>query len=152
MTSDAKTVDEYLASLNDTRHKIILNLLNAVRDGITAGFEECMNYGMIGFVVPLSSYPMGYLGKNDVPLPFVNIASQKNHIALYHCALYSDKSIMNWFTTAYTSIANDKLNMGKSCIRWKENQDIPLSLITELMTKISMQQWIDMYEKNRGFK
>lgn len=150
MTSDAKTVPEYVASLAESRREIILKLLEAVRKGLPEGFQEGMNYGMIGFVVPLERYPNGYLGKKDVPLPFVHIASQKNHLALYHSALYVDANLLNWFTSVYSVTANHKLNMGKSCIRWKESHKIPYELITELMTKITLPQWIEMVEKTKG--
>ena len=108
---------------------------------------------MIGYVVPHSIYPDGYRSSPDLPLPFVNIASQKNHIALYHMGLYANPEILEWFVREYPKHSQSKLDMGKSCIRFKKPEQIPFDLIGHLMKKISVKKWIEVYEdsrKNRG--
>ena len=105
-----------------------------------------MSYGMIGYVIPHSIYPQGYHCTPKLPLPFLNIASQKNYVALYHMGIYADKDLLNWFTSAYKKISPRKLDMGKSCIRFKKQEDIPYELIAELVSKITPQDWIQSYE------
>ena len=102
---------------------------------------------MIGYVVPHKIYPAGYHPSPDLPLPFVSIASQKNHIALYHMGLYANPEIMDWFVREYPKHSKLKLDMGKSCIRFKNPEQIPFSLIGQLMKKISVKDWIEVYEK-----
>lgn len=144
MQSTAKTVKEYLESLPDDRKKIISDLRKAVAKNIPKGFEETMNYGMIGFVVPHKIYPKGYHATPELPLPFINIASQKNHIAVYHMGLHG--KLLEWFLAEWNMHSEKKLDMGKSCIRFKKAEDVPLKLIAELATKLSPQQWIEQYE------
>ena len=105
-----------------------------------------MNYGMIGFVIPLSIYPDGYLGKKDQPLPFMSIASQKNNIAVYNLGMYADSKLSNWFKSEYEKTYPSKLDIGKSCLRFKKMEHIPFSLIGELSKKVTAEQWIKMYE------
>jgi len=114
---------------------------------IPEGFEETMSYGMIAYAVPHSIYPAGYHCKPTEPLPFVNIASQKNFIALYHMGIYANPDIMDWWVAEYPKHCKRKLDMGKSCIRFKKPEEIPYELIAELMEKISVQDWIEVYEK-----
>jgi hypothetical protein len=106
-----------------------------------------MSYGMIGYVVPHSKYPAGYHCNPKDPLPFLNIASQKNHIAVYHMGLYSKPDLLNWFTAAHAKASAKKLDMGKSCIRYKKAEDIPQSLIGELASKMTPDEWISQYEQ-----
>jgi uncharacterized protein YdhG (YjbR/CyaY superfamily) len=143
----AATVDEYYASVPEDR-KEALNKLRAIfKKHLPKGFEECMTYGMPGFVVPLKTYPKGYHVTPGTPLGMVSIASQKNFIALYHMGLYGDANLLKWFTSEYPKHSKTKLDMGKSCIRFKKPEAIPFDLITELAKKISPQDFIVAYEK-----
>lgn len=148
MQSNATTVNEYLASLPEERQTAINSLRNIIKKNIPKGFKEQMSYGMIGYVVPHSLYPAGYHCSPELPLPFMNIASQKNFIAIYHMCVYSDAALHKWFTDEYAKVSTKKLDMGKSCIRFKKEADIPYQLIGELASKITPQQWIAIYEKN----
>ncbi len=148
MTSDAKTPDEYISQLPEERKGPMSSLRKTIQSQLPPGFEETMSYGMIGYVVPHSTYPDGYHCSPELPLPFMNIASQKNFIALYHMGLYAKKELLDWFTGEYPKHSKRKLDMGKSCVRFKKMEDIPLDLIGELCTKMSVQDWIDLYEKN----
>ena len=105
-----------------------------------------MNYGMIGYVVPHSKYPEGYHVDPNQPLPFINLASQKNHIAVYHSCVYADEDLMNWFREEYAKRVPTKLDMGKSCIRFKNPKKVPVDLIAELATKVTPDEWIQTYE------
>ena len=111
------------------------------------GFEETMNYGMIGYVVPHTLYPEGYHCDPKLPLPFINLASQKNYIALYHMGVYSDPDLLKWFKEAYADRVPTKLDMGKSCIRFKKPEHIPYDLVGELCSKVGTSEWISRYEK-----
>jgi uncharacterized protein YdhG (YjbR/CyaY superfamily) len=129
MQSKASTPDEYVAELSEERGIAVQKLRDIIKENIPNGFQETMSYGMIGYVVPHSIYPDGYHCSPDLPLPFLNIASQKNFIALYHMGIYSDETIMKWFTTEYPKYVKSKLDMGKSCIRFKKIDQIPYDLI-----------------------
>ncbi len=142
-----KTSEEYIQSLPEDRKVIIQELRTAINDNIPDGFEETITYGMIGWVVPHSLYPAGYHVSPELPLPFISIASQKNHIALYHMGIYSDDKLLNWFTDEYPKYIKTKLNMGKSCIRFNPKKELPLQLIGELCSKITVDQWINIYER-----
>lgn len=146
MQSDAKTVDEYFDSLPDERKDAMQRLRRVILDNIPPGFKEEMSYGMVGYVVPHSLYPPGYHCNPKLPLPFVNIASQKNFIALYHMGIYADKSTLDWFISEYPKHSSAKLDMGKSCVRFKKPEQIPFELIGQLMRKISVDAWIKGYE------
>ena len=147
MKYEANTVDEYIEQLPEDRQVPILKLREAVNDNLPEGFLETISYNMIGWVVPHSLYPNGYHCNPSLPLPFINLASQKNSISLYHCGVYAHDSIMNWFIDEYPNHAKRKLDMGKSCIRFKKMDDIPYELIGELCTKMSPHEWINIYEK-----
>jgi Domain of unknown function (DU1801) len=147
MTSKAELPEDYIAELPEDRRVVISKLRQILVENLPDGFKEEMSYGMIGYVVPHSLYPAGYHCTPKLPLPFINIASQKNFIALYHMALYGDKKLYEWFTSEYTRQCKTKLDMGKSCIRFKKLDDIPYKLIGELASKITPQQWIETYEK-----
>lgn len=147
MQSKATTVEEYLASLPDDRRKPIDALRKQIKKKLPRGFEEVMSYGMIGYVVPHKLYPPGYHCTPALPLPFMNLASQKNFIAVYHMALY-EGSLLNWFKEEWSKVSDKKLDMGKSCIRFKKPDDIPYELIGALASKMTPQQWIERYEAN----
>lgn len=148
MTIDAKTVDEYISKVPDERTAAISKLRETVRDNLPEGFEEGIGYKMIAYYVPHSKYPDGYHCDPKLPLPFINIASQKNFIALYHSGIYADKQLLDWFVSEYPKYAKTKLDMGKSCIRFKKVEQIPYDLIGELCKKMSVDEWISRYEKN----
>ncbi len=147
MQSKADTVDEYIASLPDDRKDAMTKLRKEIKKNIPKGFQECMSYGMIGYVVPHSIYPDGYHCTPKLPLPFMNIASQKNFIAVYHMGVYGDKKLLDWYLAEYAKQSTKKLDMGKSCMRFKKMEDIPYKLIGELASKMTVQDWIDQYER-----
>lgn len=150
MQSTAASPQEYIDSLPEDRKHAMTELRKVILKNLPNGFKEEMSYGMLGYVVPHSSYPSGYHCNPKLPLPFVSIASQKNFIAVYHMGLYADKDLLNWFTTEYSNESKIKLDMGKSCIRFKKSDQIPLKLIGELASKMTPQKWIEIYE--RGVK
>lgn len=141
------TVAEYINSIPEERKEAISKLRNCVVENLPKGFEERIIYGMIGYVVPHSLYPAGYHCTPEQPLPFMNIASQKNFIAVYHMGLYSFPDLLEWFKTEFPKHSKFKLDMGKGCVRFKKIDAIPYELIAELSTKVSPQQWISQYEK-----
>lgn len=147
MQSKAATVKEYIDSLPDDRKKAISALRKAILKNIPKGFKEEMNYGMIGYVIPHSLYPKGYHCDPTKPLPYMNIASQKNFIAVYNMGVYGDKKLLDWFVKEYKKCCKTKLDMGKACIRFKKTEDIPYTLIGELAGKISAEKWIEICDK-----
>ena len=141
MTSKAFTVQEYLENLPQDRIKPVNDLRNIILKNMPQNLEEGMLYGMPGYYVPKSVYEPGYhVGKNWTPLPFINIASQKNFIALYHSGIYAHPPLHDWFINEFPKHSKYKLDMGKSCIRFKKVNDIPLKLIGELCTKMTVQE------------
>lgn len=150
MHYDANDVKTYIDALPDDRKTVIEKLRNIIKASLPAGFEESFAYGMIAYVVPLSIYPAGYHAKKGEPLPFLALASQKHYVALYHMGLYADLSLFSWFTDEYAKRAIGKLDMGKSCIRFKKLEQIPYELIGELCRKISVDDYIQTYERSRG--
>ena len=123
-------------------------LRETLQKHLPKGFKESMGYGMVGYCVPHTTYPAGYHCDPKQPLPFAGLASQKGHISLYHMGLYADKDLMDWFTTEYPKHSKAKLDMGKSCIRFKKPDHIPYELIAQLAEKMTTQDWIALYEKN----
>lgn len=146
MQSKAATVNGYLAELPEDRQKVITKLRSVIKKNLPKGFHEEMNYGMIGYVVPHSKYPAGYHCNPKDPLPFLGLASQKNFIAIYHMGVYADAKLLKWFTDAHAKASSKKLDMGKSCIRYKKLEDIPYELLGELLSKITVEEWIVLYE------
>lgn len=146
MTFTAKTPQEYIDLLPDERRPVMTKLRQMILTHLPDGFEETMSYGMIGYVVPHSVYPDGYHCDATLPLPFLNIASQKNFIALYHSGIYANEDLLKWFREEYPKHSTNKLDMGKSCIRFKNINKIPFDLIAELVSKMSCQEWITCYE------
>lgn len=146
MQSKAQSVDAYMSELPEGRKAPMQRLREVFKANLPEGFNEEMNYGMIGYVVPHSIYPKGYNCSPELPLPFVNIASQKNFIAVYHMGIYSDEKLLNWFVEEFPKHSKAKLDMGKSCIRFKKMDQIPYDLIGELLTKMSVNQWIERYD------
>lgn len=148
MRSEATTPDEYFATLPDERKKAMTELRKVIKKNIPKGFKECMGYGMVGYVVPHSLYPDGYHCDPKQPLPFMGLASQKNFIAIYHMGVYADPKLLKWFTTEFPKHSKKKMDMGKSCLRFKKVEDIPFKLIGELVSKMTTDDWIKIYEFN----
>lgn len=147
MQSKATTPEEYINSLPEDRKEAIIQLRNVIRKNLPKGFQEVMGYGMLGYVVPHKLYPAGYHCKPTDPLPFMALASQKNFIAVYHMGIYSDPKLLKWFTSEYPKHSDKKLDMGKSCMRFKKIDQIPSKLIGELAKKMTVKDWITLYEK-----
>ncbi|MDT0554205.1 DUF1801 domain-containing protein [Urechidicola vernalis] len=148
MKYEANTPDEYINQLPEDRKEVILKIREVISQNIPEGFEAGLGYGMLSWHVPFSTYPSGYHCDNSVPLPFMNLASQKNFVALYHSGIYANQKIHDWFVNEYPKHCKYKLDMGKSCVRFKKMNDIPYDLIAELVTKITPEAWIATYEKN----
>jgi len=148
MQSQPKTVDAYIKEMPEDRQGAITELRKEISKNLPKGFKEEMGYGMAGYVVPHSLYPPGYHCTPELPLPFFGFASQKNFIAVYHMGIYANPELLEWFTTEYPKHTTAKLDMGKSCIRFKNPEKIPFKLFGELASKITVQQWIEMYETN----
>lgn len=146
MQSSAKTVTDYIIEIPEESKPVFSKLRETILNNIPKDFEEQMSYGMIGYVVPHSIYPDGYHCNPKLPLPFISIASQKNFIALYHMGIYVIPELLQWFTTEYSKHSKQKLDMGKSCIRFKKMEQIPFDLIAELCKKLSVAEWIRCFE------
>ncbi|MBC7586938.1 MAG: DUF1801 domain-containing protein [Chitinophagaceae bacterium] len=146
MQSKAATVDEYVDELPEERMEAIKKLRKEIKKNLPKGFQETMSYGMIGYVVPHSIYPKGYHCNPKLPLPFINIASQKNFIAVYHMGIYAIPTLLKWFTEEYPKHATTNLDMGKGCMRFKKPESIPFKLFGELASKVTVQEWIDWVE------
>lgn len=146
MQYNATTIEEYLAAIPEERRAAITELRKVINKNLPKGFKETISYGMIGWVVPHSLYPAGYHCDPKLPLPFINIASQKNFIALYHMGIYNDEKLLGWFTAEYPKYVKNKLDMGKSCIRFKKPEQIPFKLVGELAAKLTPQDWIERYD------
>jgi len=141
-------VDEYIRKVHPERKEALAKLRVVICQNIPEGFEEIINYGMPSYVVPHDLYPEGYHCNPKLPLPFVGFASQKNFIAVYHMGIYANEDLMNWFVSEYPNHCSGKLDMGKSCIRFKKIDEIPYDLIGELMRRISVKDWISVYEES----
>jgi len=142
----ANSPDEYLELIPADRKPAINRLRQTILANLPKGFEETISYGMIGYVVPHSIYPSGYHCDPKLPLPFIAIASQKNFVAFYHMAIYADKDLNDWFIAEYKNHSKLKPDMGKSCTRFKKPDEIPFELIGQLVQKVSVEKWIDIYE------
>jgi len=146
MKIQASTPREFLDQVPGPHKEGIQKLRKSLKDNLPPGFQETIIYGMMGYVVPHQIYPKGYHVNPDLPLPFITIASQKNHIALYHSGLYADRELMDWFVEAYQNQTGSLPDMGKSCLRFKKMGDIPFGLMGQLASKMTPQQWIHLYE------
>jgi hypothetical protein len=146
MQSSAKTVKDYLKELPADRREAINAVRGVILANLPKGYEECMSYGMIGYVVPHSIYPKGYQCNPKVPLPFVNLASQKNHMAFYLMCCYGDAKLKAWFEKAWKATGK-KFDMGGGCVRFKTLEDVPLEVIGELVAKLPVDVYIRRIEK-----
>lgn len=148
MNSSA-AVDDYLSNLDQDRQAAVSKLREVIRDNLPTGFEETLSGTMPSYVVPLDLYPAGYHVGKDTPLPFVSFASQKGHVALYHFGMYVDQELIAWFETEYAKRVEHKLDMGKSCVRFKKPEQIPFELIGELMQQRTVEDWVTCYDGMR---
>lgn len=148
MGASTATVENYFDKLPADRKKIMSDLRAVIKKNLPKGFAEVISYGMPSFVVPHSRYPQGYHCDTSQPLPFLSIASQKNFVALYHMGMYADPKLLNWFTAEYPKHSASKLDMGKSCVRFKKPEQIPMKLIAELVSRMTPDEWIKIYEAN----
>jgi uncharacterized protein YdhG (YjbR/CyaY superfamily) len=148
MKINAKNIEDYISKVPEERKEWVLKLRNVIMDNLPNNFEERIGYGMPAYVVPHEVYPDGYHCDPKLPLPFMNFASQKNFVAFYHMGIYADEELKTWFVDAYTEKYKRKLDMGKSCMRFKKEEHTPFELIGQLVAKISAENWIETYEKN----
>ena len=146
MQTSGKTVEEILDNIPEDRSESFNKLHQIIVKNLPKGFEPGISYGGLGYVIPHSIYPAGYHCKPIEPLPFAGIASQKNFISFYHMGIYSEPKLLEWFVNEYPKHSNQKLDMGKSCIRFKKMDDIPFDLIGELCTKTTVDRWITLYQ------
>lgn len=146
MQSKASTVEEYLSQVSEDKAAAIKKLHATIKKNLPKGFTDCISYGMIGYVVPHSIYPKGYHCDPKLPLQFAGLAAQKNFIAFYHMGMYANPKLFQWFVDEYPKHSKAKLDMGKSCVRFKKMDDIPYALIGELVSKTSVTDWITTYE------
>ena len=152
MQYNATSPEDYIKQVPAERQEALYRLRKVITDNLPKGFEEGIIYNMIGYYVPHSVYPDGYHCDPKIPLPFMSFASQKNSVNLYHSGIYAKKELHDWFVKAYPKHSNRKLDMGKSCIRFKKMEAIPFELIGELTKKMSCEEWIDIYENARKKK
>lgn len=146
MNYKSATIEEYLNQIPSERKDAIKKILDLMEQNLPKGFEARINYSMPGYVVPHSLFPAGYHCDPKLPLPFINIASQKNFIALYHMGIYANPGLLQWFQTEYKKHVPSKLDMGKSCIRFKKVEQIPYELLAELFKKMTPEEWIKIYK------
>lgn len=147
MQIQADSPQDYLNKIPAERKEVMTKLRQTILDNLPDGFEEAMGYGMIGYVVPHSRYPAGYHCDPKQALPFMSIASQKNFIAFYHMGIYANPEVLSWFQEEYPKHCKSRLDMGKSCIRFKKPDQIPFQLIAELVAKMSVEDWVEIYER-----
>ncbi|MFL1011076.1 DUF1801 domain-containing protein [Flavisericum labens] len=148
MQYQANSPEDYISQVPIERQKTLIKLRKVINGNLPKGFKEGIQYGMIGYYVPHSVYPDGYHCNSKLPLPFMSFASQKNSVNLYHSGIYAIPEIHDWFVAEFPKHSKRKLDMGKSCIRFKNLEDIPYELIAELCTKLTVNEWIAVYETN----
>lgn len=148
MPSKATSVEQYLDGLPADRKAAVATLRETIVKNLPKGFREGMAYGMPAYGVPHEIYPAGYHCDPKQPLPFMSIASQKNFIALYHMGLYAMPDLLEWFTAEYPKHTAARPDMGKVCVRFKKPEQIPYKLIAALVKKVSVKDWVEVYEKN----
>ncbi|SDQ76524.1 protein of unknown function (DU1801) [Chryseobacterium soldanellicola] len=148
MQIPAVSIEDYISKIPEERQEIFKKIFDTINDNLPKGFTNNISYGMVGWAVPLETYPAGYHCTPGSPLPFMSLASQKNFIAFYHMGMYAKPELLNWFTEEFPKHSKRKLDMGKSCVRFKKMDDIPLELIAELSKKMTVEDWINTYESN----
>lgn len=148
-TAKPSTVAQYLGALPDERKRALGQVRSVIKKHLPRGYRETMQYGMIAYVVPLTLYPKGYLGKPDVPLPYVSLASQKSHMAAYLMGVYGDEKLARWFTAAWKKTGK-KLDLGKSCLRFKSLEDVALDVLGEAVARLPVSEYVALYERGRA--
>lgn len=148
MQIESISIDDYLSKIPEERQDVFRKLFDTINNNLPEGFSQGSSYGMIGWAVPLETYPAGYHCTPGTPLPFISIASQKNFIAFYHMGMYAKPDLLDWFVEEFPKYSKRKLDMGKSCVRFKKMDDIPFELLAEVSKKMTVQDWIDCYEAN----
>jgi hypothetical protein len=146
MTSEAKTAEEYLKGLPGDRRAAIGAVRKVILDNLPEGYVECMQFGHIAYAVPHSIYPPGYHCDPSQPLTYASLASQKNHMAVYLCTVYGDPATLAWFQKEYKATGK-RLDMGKSCVRFKKLEDLPLELIGQVIARTPVKKYIECIEK-----
>ncbi|WP_223606314.1 DUF1801 domain-containing protein [Chryseobacterium sp. OSA05B] len=146
MQISADSVADYISKIPEERQEAFKKLFDTVNDNLPKGFQEGVSSGMIGWNVPLETYPAGYHCTPGSALPFMGLASQKNFIAFYHMGMYANPELLDWFVAEYPKHSKRKLDMGKSCVRFKKPEDIPFELIAEVSKKMTVKDWISIYE------
>lgn len=142
------SVEDYISQIPEERQEVFKKMFETVNDNLPQGFKQGVSYGMIGWNVPLETFPAGYHCTPGSALPFMSMASQKNFIALYHMGMYAKPELLDWFVAEFPKHSKRKLDMGKSCIRFKKKDEIPFELIAELSKKMTVDEWINIYENN----
>ena len=148
MKTETQDLKVYIDQLPEERKPGFEKLYDTIKDSLPKGFSEEFSYGMPSFVISLKDYPEGYHCAKDTALPFLSLANQKNFIALYHLGMYAKPEILEWFQNEFPKHSKKKLDMGKSCVRFKKSEDIPFELIAELAQKMTPNEWIEVYEEN----
>ncbi len=148
MKIDAQNLQDYLSKIPEDRQEGFQKLYTTLKNSLPKGFSEEFSYGMPSFVISLEDYPNGYHCAKNTALPFLSLANQKNFIAFYHMGMYAKPELLAWFQNEFPKHSTKKLDMGKSCVRFKKTEDIPLELIGELCTKLTPKEWIEIYESN----
>ncbi len=148
MKTETQDLKVYINQLPEERKPGFEKLYDTIKDNLPKGFSEEFSYGMPSFVISLKDYPEGYHCAKDTALPFLSLANQKNFIALYHMGMYAKPEILEWFQNEFPKHSKKKLDMGKSCVRFKKSEDIPFELIAELAQKMTPNEWIEVYEEN----
>lgn len=148
MQIPAVSIEDYISKIPEERQEIFKKMFDIISDNLPEGFKQGISYGMIGWDVPLETYPAGYHCTPGLPLPFMGLASQKNFIALYHMGMYAKPDLLNWFVEEFPKHCKRKLDMGKSCVRFKKMDDIPLELLAEMSKKMTVDEWVTIYENN----
>lgn len=148
MKIQANNPEEYLEQLEEDRREALTKLRQTILENLPEGFSEEFSAGFISYVVPHSLYPDGYHCNPTQPLPFISMTSRKGFVALYHMGIYANEELFKWFQEQYPNHSQRKLDMGKSCIRFKNVKHIPYDLIAELVSKMTTKDWIGLYEKN----
>ncbi|WP_299181860.1 DUF1801 domain-containing protein [uncultured Chryseobacterium sp.] len=148
MQIPANSVEDYISKIPEERQEVFKKLFDTIDENLPEGFKQGVSYGMIGWNVPLEIYPAGYHCTPGSPLPFMGLASQKNFIAFYHMGMYAKPELHDWFVSEYPKYAKRKLDMGKSCVRFKKMDDIPFELIAEVSKRMTVDEWIEIYENN----
>lgn len=148
MQIPATSVEDYISQIPEERQGVFKKLFDTITENLPEGFNKGVSYGMVGWDVPLEAFPAGYHCTPESPLPFMGLASQKNFIALYHMGIYAKPELLDWFVAEFPKHSKRKLDMGKSCIRFKKIDEIPFELIAELSKKMNVEEWINIYETN----